>query len=292
MARYLDPKADVVFKKIFGEHPKLLISFLNAVLPLENEAPIIELEYLPQEHIPAIPAFKRTIADVKCKDSSGRVFVVEMQIYWTDGFKQRLLFGASQAIVKQLKPGENYQLLQPVYGLGIVADTYEKNTDEWYHHYQLVKNSENHQDIINHLQLVFIELPKFPVETTKEKQLRILWLRFLREINERTFDVPDELLTIPEIEQAVDLTRESAYSEGELNSYETYWDSVRTEKTLFIGKYQEGLEQGVKQGLEQGEKKGIEQVALNMLQANIALEKISDLTGLSEAEINKLSDKS
>jgi len=25
MSRYLDPKADVVFKKIFGEHPNLLI---------------------------------------------------------------------------------------------------------------------------------------------------------------------------------------------------------------------------------------------------------------------------
>lgn len=34
MPRYLDPKADIVFKKIFGEHPELLKSFLNAVLPL------------------------------------------------------------------------------------------------------------------------------------------------------------------------------------------------------------------------------------------------------------------
>ena len=30
MANYLDPKHDLVFKKIFGERPHLLISFLNA----------------------------------------------------------------------------------------------------------------------------------------------------------------------------------------------------------------------------------------------------------------------
>lgn len=30
MSRYLDPKADVVFKRIFGEHPHLLKNFLNA----------------------------------------------------------------------------------------------------------------------------------------------------------------------------------------------------------------------------------------------------------------------
>ena len=100
------PKADVVFKKIFGEHPHLLIHFLNAVLPLPDDCPIVSLEYLSAEQIPSIPAFKRTVADVKCKDESGRVFIVEMQIEWTDGFKQRLLFGASQAIVKQLEKGE------------------------------------------------------------------------------------------------------------------------------------------------------------------------------------------
>ena len=29
--RYLDPKADLTFKKIFGEHKDLLISLLNAL---------------------------------------------------------------------------------------------------------------------------------------------------------------------------------------------------------------------------------------------------------------------
>jgi len=106
MSRYLDPKADIVFKKIFGEHPKLLISFLNAVLPLEANRLIVSLTYLPAEQIPDIPEFKRTIADVKCTDAQGRVFIVEMQMNWTDSFKQRLLFGASQALVKQVKKGK------------------------------------------------------------------------------------------------------------------------------------------------------------------------------------------
>ena len=134
MSRYLDPKADVVFKKIFGDHPHLLKSFLNAVLPLEVDHQIVSLEYLPTEQIPQIPTFKRTIADVKCKDGKGRVFIVEMQIDWTNSFKQRLLFGTSQAIVKQIEKGHPYQLLQPVYGLGLIADTFDKDSAQWYHH--------------------------------------------------------------------------------------------------------------------------------------------------------------
>ena len=215
MSRYLDPKADVVFKKIFGDHPALLISFLNAVLPLASDNIIIEIEYLPTEQIPEIPEFKRTIADVKCKDAKGRAFIVEMQMNWTDSFKQRLLFGTSQAFVKQLGKGQDYHLLQPVYGLGIVAEIYEKTIPEWYHHYQLVKKGTADGDIIDHLQLIFIELPKFPVHSPDEKKLRLLWLRFLREIDENTTTVSQELLDVPEIAQAVELAEESAYTPAE-----------------------------------------------------------------------------
>ena len=34
--RYLDPKADLTFKKVFGEHPDLVISLLNALLPFDK----------------------------------------------------------------------------------------------------------------------------------------------------------------------------------------------------------------------------------------------------------------
>ena len=36
MARYLKPTSDLVFKRIFGEHEKIVKSFLNAILPLKN----------------------------------------------------------------------------------------------------------------------------------------------------------------------------------------------------------------------------------------------------------------
>lgn len=49
MAKYLDPKADLTFKKVFGEHKELLVSFLNALLPLQPGKEIVEIEYLPAE---------------------------------------------------------------------------------------------------------------------------------------------------------------------------------------------------------------------------------------------------
>jgi predicted transposase/invertase (TIGR01784 family) len=101
--RYLDPKNDLTFKRIFGEHPHLLKSFLNALLPLDT--PIETIEYLPAELVPEIPIFKNSIVDVRCYDQKGKQFIVEMKMLWTDSFKSRELFNASKAFVKQIDRG-------------------------------------------------------------------------------------------------------------------------------------------------------------------------------------------
>lgn len=119
--KYLDPKADLTFKKIFAGHPDLLISLLNALLPLKRNQQIKSIEYLPTELVPVDPLHKDTIVDVRCRDMEGRQFVVEMQMAWTDAFKQRVLFNASKAYVSQAEMGCKYEDLQPVYSLKIVS---------------------------------------------------------------------------------------------------------------------------------------------------------------------------
>ncbi len=287
MKRYLDPKADVVFKKVFGEHPHLLKSFLNAVLPLPDEHPIVTLEYLPAEQIPVIPLMRRTLADVKCTDNTGRVFIVEMQIDWIDEFKQRLLFEAGQAYVKQLKKGEAYHLLKPVYGLGLIASNFD-TSDQWYHHYQLVNQAKHPPEIIEHLQLVFIELKKFPIKSSQEKKLRLLWLRFLREINEKTETVDSELEKVPEIKEALSLVQESAYSIGELQAYEDYWKAVSSEKTLMSGNFRKGEAKGLAKGLAKGSQETRLLIAKNMLDQNMPHSLILQLTGLSPEQLELL----
>lgn len=108
--RYLDPKADLTFKKVFGEHKDLLISLLNALLPLDGDGLVDSVEYLPAELVPDLPMGKNSIVDVRCKDRKGRQFIVEMQMIWTPAFKQRVLFNASKAFVRQLRRNRKYEL--------------------------------------------------------------------------------------------------------------------------------------------------------------------------------------
>lgn len=285
MSRYLDPKADIVFKKIFGQHPDLLKSFLNSVLPLPEDGLIETLEYLSNEEVPVIPAFKSTIVDVKCQDQQGRSFIVEMQIQWTNSFMQRMLFNTSKAYVRQLQKGEEYHLLKPVYGLGLINSQFDPNPDDWYHHYKIVNIEKPHREIKD-LQLVFIELPKFTAKTRPEKKLQILWLRFMSELNANTKEVPAEWLAVPEIKKALHLAEEAAYTPGELEAYEKYWDAVSVEKTLLTESYAGGLEEGLERGLEKGLKEGLERgLEEGSRQAQLEIAKSLKQAGLSDTDI-------
>ena len=230
--KYLDPKADLTFKKVFGEHPELVKSLLNALLPFKSEEEeITSVTYLTPEMVPQTPTRKYSIVDVRCEDAQGRQFIVEMQMVWSAEFKQRVLFNASKAYVKQLNRGEDYSLLKPVYSLNLVNEVFEPELDDYYHYYHLV-HEEHTEKVIDGLHLVFVELPKFTPHTFTEKKMQVLWLRYLTEIDEKTKEVPAELLANPEIAKAVSEIEESAYTEEELLGYDEFWDMVSVEKTL------------------------------------------------------------
>lgn len=305
--KYLNPKADLTFKRVFGEHPDLVMSFLNALLPLQPEEKITEIEYLPSEMVPENPLRKNSIVDVRCKDNKGRQFIVEMQMIWSPEFKARVLFNASKAYVRQMNAGEEYELLQPVYSLNLVNDIFEPEMEEYYHYYRIV-HVEHSERVIDGLQLVFVELPKFKPHSFSEKKMHILWLRYLTEIDEKTREVPEELLENPEIKKAVTALEESAFSPEQLLGYEKFWDIISVEKTLMNSAerkgMQKGMEKGIQKGMEVGIQKGIEQgmqkgmekgkmeekllIASNAKKQGLSSEIIAGLTGLSIEEIDKL----
>lgn len=277
--KYLNPRADLTFKRIFGEHPDLVISLLNALLPLKAGEEIREIEYLPSEMVPDNPLRKFSIVDVRCCDVKGRQFLVEMQMLWSPEFRERVLFNASKAYVRQLDAGEGYELLQPVYSLNLVNEVFEPELQGYYHHYAMV-HVEHTDRIIEGLQLIFVELPKFTPHTYAEKRMHILWLRFLTEINETTRTIPEELLEAPEIKKALTVLEESAFTDAELAGYEHFWDGISVEKTLYNS--------AIRRGLAEGKAKEQRLIAANFKKQGIDIETIAQCTGLSVEEIDKL----
>ena len=248
MGKYLDPRADLTFKKIFGEHKHLVISLLNAFLPLEDDERVESIEYWPADKIPdRTEAEKYSIVDVCCKDNKQREFIVEMQMTWTDSFKKRVLLNASKAYVAQTKKGMVYESLQPVYALNFVNAEFLKDVEEYYHYYHLVHDKYTDQ-VIDGLHLIFVELPKFKPQTMAEKKMQVLWLRFLTEINENTQEVPAELLESAEVSEALEIVERAAFNDEEMRTYDKFWDSISSYRTLMYD-----LEKDVEQRMKQAD---------------------------------------
>jgi predicted transposase/invertase (TIGR01784 family) len=288
MAHYLDPKNDLTFKKVFGEHKHLCMSLINSMLPLEK--PIVDIEYQTGELIPELTdVLRNTIVDVRCTDSVNRQFIVEMQLFWSESFKSRVLLNASKAYVMQLDKADKISLLRPVYALNFVNETFEKSDamkEVYFHHYKIV-NIKDTEKQIKGLEFLFVELPKFKALNRAEKKLQDLWLRFLTEVNESTTSIPQELLDNEEICEAVGYMERAAYTKEQLMTYDKWKINVLTERGMIDDARAEGEASGIakSEGKWRKEKIGI---AIKMLKKGIILEEVQDMTNLSIQQIEEI----
>jgi predicted transposase/invertase (TIGR01784 family) len=203
-----------------------------------------------------------------------------MQMLWTDSFKSRVLFNASKAYIRQLEKGIEYQGLKPVYALSLINEIFDKESTSYYHHYRLV-HTEDQAKTIDGLELIFVEIPKFKLKNIRDMKLFVLWMRYMSDIENGQEMIDDQLLkelnTVPEIAQALELTKESAYTKTELEAYDKYWDTIRTEKTLIVD--------AESKGRQEGELKNKIQVVLKAYENGLAIEMIANITSLTVEEV-------
>jgi len=295
--KYLDPKNDLIFKKIFGEHPHILKSFLNSMLPLAEGQKIIDIEYMSPDVIPPTFLEKFSCVDVRCKDNRGRQFLVEMQMNWTTAFKQRVLFNASKAYVTQTTPGVAFTTLKPVYALNLINEYYLPHSPEYYHHYAIVSYQDT-DECLEGLEFVFVELQKFKAKNITEKKLQVLWLRFLTEINEATSEIDEALLEQPEIKDAIAFLEATSLTKDEQLLYEKNWDRISSEKTFLTEAKEEGRAEGKVEGeqigIEKGRTEGFYISCIVALRNEMSVEDVSKILNVpfeKVLELKKLLDK-
>ncbi len=296
--KYLDPKNDLTFKKIFRDHPDLLISFLNALLPLEAGQVITSLEYLSAEQVPRSPDKKNTTVDVKCKDNKKRQFIVEMQGYWSESFRLRTYLNAAKAYSSQIKRGSQYMKLMPVYALSLVNSNFTDYED--YYHYYPMTHYRHPEDKLKFIEVVFIELRKFKPISLSDKKIMILWLRFLTEIRDGASKISEDLKNHPEIGKASEILEESSFTPQELEVYDRYWDDISMGLSLEEEHIEKGIERGIEKGIEKGRAEGIEkgraegiekkeiESVLGLYKENISSPIIAKALNISEKRVQEI----
>ena len=114
------PINDFAFKKIFGtaENRVALISLLNAIL--KPKSPIVEVTLENPYNLQDFEDDKLSILDIKAVDRAGAIYDIEMQLAIFAGLVQRIVFYGCELYAGQLKTGDDYEDLHPVYSICLV----------------------------------------------------------------------------------------------------------------------------------------------------------------------------
>ena len=285
--KFINPKIDFAFKKIFGspQSKNILISFLNALL-YEGEPTIKDLKIIDPYLAPKIQGVKDTYLDVRAFLSSGQKVIIEMQVLNVAALEKRILYNAAKSYSLQIQKGQDYDLLNPVIALTITDFQMFEDSKEiisWY----VLKEKKSLTDYPeSDIELVFVELPKFHKKLEELEDLKDKWMFFLRYCDELP-EIPEAYEDIPEFVRAFEIANKANMNEMELEDLERREIFIQDQ----IGARQLAFRKGEAQGRTEGIQVGQLQLLMLLLSSRfgaIAPEIENRIAQLSAEELQNL----
>ena len=126
--KYLDPKADLTFKKIFGNHPDRLKNLLNTLQSLNENELIQQQQYLPTTEELEISGF--TDAELRAYDKFWDSVSVERTLI-DDSYQKGKEKGIAEGMEKGRAEGKheaNTETAQRLLAMGLSAEQVAKAT--------------------------------------------------------------------------------------------------------------------------------------------------------------------
>ena len=275
--KFVDIKNDIAFRKIFGNENRkeVLISFLNAVLSLQENHKIVTVDILTPYQLPDIKGGKVTIVDVKAKDQNDKTYIIEMQVAEVEGFDKRVLYYASKSYSAQIERGDQYQKLNPTYFIGILD--FEVTQNKNYISRHKIIDVETNESYIKDIEFNFIELPKFTKSASELESIIDQWVYFIK--NAESLEVIPENLNDEGLKLAYEDADKHNWTKAELEAY----DYVLMREQDDRGR----LSFAIKKEKEQNK---IE-FAKKLIQDNQSTSKIVEYTGLTAEQVEKLREE-
>ena len=126
--KYLDPKADLTFKKIFGNHPDRLKNLLNNLQSLNEDELIQQQQYLPTTEELEISGFSD--AELRAYDKFWDSVSVERTLI-DDSYQKGKEKGKEEGIAEGMEKGMNQKALEiakNMLAMGLSAEQVAKAT--------------------------------------------------------------------------------------------------------------------------------------------------------------------
>ena len=258
LSKFLDPKNDFAFKKIFGteKNKDILIHFLNDMLVLPEGRKIESVVFLKPSQDPEISYQKQSLVDVLCADHEGRQYIVEMQVAKFEGFEKRAQYYAAKAYSGQLNIGENYKKLKEIIFLAITDFVmFPKKLEYKSDHVILDKHSYQHD--LKDFSFTFLELPKFNKDMNELSTMVEKWAYFFKHAHHTSEQDSAHLAESDEIiGRAYEELNQFSWSIDELRTYEDQQKKFRDARAIEDYRQKQAIEMEQKmEELEENQKK-------------------------------------
>ncbi|MDR1829156.1 MAG: Rpn family recombination-promoting nuclease/putative transposase [Candidatus Fibromonas sp.] len=233
--------------------------------------------------------------DVLAEEEDGTLTIIELQFTPEIDYFHRMLFGSSKAIVEHIGEGTDYSEVKKVYSVNVVYFDLGSGRDYIYHgtttfkglHYndELELSSAQKAEFAKlEVKDIFPEFYILKVDRFKDIVQNKIdeWVYFLKHSKVRSeFNAPG-------LEEAVKKLEYSRLSPEERRAYDKYVDIRRSNRSTIYTAKLEGKAIGIEKGEVIGEARGIKKTAKNMKFKGFDVAVISEVTGLSVEEIEKL----
>lgn len=237
----IHPTVDFVFKLIFGDprNVDLLIHLLNSILELDS--PIVHVVIQNPFNEKTFRDAKLSIVDIKARDENGIWFTIEMQTTLPTGFRNRLVYYASVLYHGQMREGDGYQVLDPVFSICFVTVPMFPNVQAGKLKFAL-HDAQHGVSFGDQMQLYIIQLPYFH---RNEDQLDDaspleIWAFFLNNAHRFNADKLRKLLPETVYQTATKVLEMVAHNSALRLIYDDHaraeWDRLALEKDAQIQK--------------------------------------------------------
>jgi predicted transposase/invertase (TIGR01784 family) len=230
----IDPKIDIVFKKVYGSDSwtDLTVSLINAVLGEFAVHRVVEVELLnPYSERMALDD-KLSILDIKARDLDGWLFNVEMQMLAVAVLAPRLLYYWAKVYSQQLSAGDDYTGLRPTISICFVNGVLFPERAEYHTCFRLLDPTGEvclTEDLVMHV----IEISKFNKNLAELETPLDFWLYFLKNGEQLDADaLPAELDREPGIRKAMGILKMFTQNDMERELYEGRLKAKRDMQTL------------------------------------------------------------
>ncbi|MBR3698882.1 MAG: Rpn family recombination-promoting nuclease/putative transposase [Bacteroidales bacterium] len=282
MERFINPYNDYGFKKLFGtkENKDLLISFLNALLE-GKENTITDVNYTDLEELDSIAGRRVSYFDIECHTSEGACFIVELQNNKTDCFADKTENYFNLKDCHQLPKELTWdKQINNVYLFCIVStNPYTKR-----HKQNTCYNESQLTDVVNdhilYKKLTFVYLDLSKLEATKIALNTLLdkWIYALYCLA-YTDESPKELMEEEIFKKLFEAAWLANLNDAQELAYDQAQMAMWDEYAVLESAWREGYVQGL-----------MLLVAKALIKKDFDLTTIMKITGLSEDEIQKLTN--